>query len=86
MEAAAKILNDAARDLWESPFIAFVVVLGAAQDLETLGEGFAGLASQLREFADTIDRREGEYDRESSRLEWEGNNMAAKALRIYMPR
>ena len=60
LEAAAKILNDAARELWESPFIAFVVVLGAAQDLETLGEGFAGLASQLREFADTIDRREGE--------------------------
>ena len=84
LEAAAKVLRDAAEQLWHSPLIVWVPVLGAAQDLDTLAEGFGGLGKQLREFADTIDRRKVEYDRELRRLDDEGNRMAAQALSAYI--
>lgn len=85
LETAAKILNNAARELWESNLVVWAPVLAAAQDLETLGDGFAGLGRQLREFADTIDRRKGEYDREFRRLHEEGASVAANALRAHVP-
>jgi hypothetical protein len=84
LEAAARILNHAAQQLWESPLIMWAPVLVAAQDLETWAQGFEGLSKQLREFADMVERRKGDYDRELHRLEKEGHRVASQAVRAYI--
>jgi hypothetical protein len=83
LHQAAKVLDDAKQQLWESGLVVWAPVLAAAQDLETLAEGFDGLSAQFREFADTVSRRKGEYDRELDRLQAEGARVAAQAVRVF---
>lgn len=83
LDNAAGVLYDAHRQLWESGLVVWAPALAVAQDLETLAQGFHGLGSQFREFADVVGRRKGEYDRELSRLEAEDARIAAQAVRAF---
>jgi hypothetical protein len=83
LNAAARVLDDAQRQLWESGLVVWVPVLALAMDLKTLADGFHGLGSQFHGFADVVGRRKGEYDQELSRLQAEGARMAAQAVRAF---
>ena len=80
---AGGIMKHYSQQLWESPFIAFVPVLAAAHDLQTLAEGFDGLGRQMDEFATAAATRKGDYDRELQRLEAEGRRVGALSTRPF---
>jgi hypothetical protein len=83
LDDAAGVLYDAHRQLWESGLVVWAPVLSVAMDLQTLAQGFGGLGAQLREFADVVSRRKGEYDLELSRLQAEAARVAAQAVRAF---
>jgi hypothetical protein len=75
LDHASRVLDDAYRQLWENGFIVWPPVLALAGDLQTLAEGFHGVARQFRGFADVTGRRKGEYDRELIRLQAESDRI-----------
>jgi hypothetical protein len=85
LDKAAEALYDVSKRLLESGAVVFDPVAILWMDLETLAQGFEGLASQFREFADEAGRRKGEYDRELTRLQAEGKRIASQAVRPFLP-
>ncbi|MGO9779416.1 MAG: DUF4157 domain-containing protein [Streptosporangiaceae bacterium] len=78
LDKVANILDDAGNQLWNSGAVVFDPVASLWLDLNTLSKGFEGLGNGLREFADEVGRRKGEYDRELTRLQVEVDNKAAQ--------
>jgi hypothetical protein len=85
LDKAAAALSAVSDRLLESGAVAFDPVAVMWQDLETLANGFEGLGSQFREFAEEAGRRKGEYDREVTRLDAEGKRIGDQSVRPFLP-